>query len=283
MPLTTHAALAQFWMIRLAELRALRAGAIAASPEIWAARGQPRAAGDVSIVPIMGSLSQRGGWYGMSYEGIRTAFRNAMADGSKAVVLQFDSPGGEVYGVDELASEIRAARGAAKPIVAAVDPLAASAAYYLASQADEIIVTPSGEIGSIGVYGMHEDWSRAIDEFGVTVTLVSAGEGKTDGNMFEPLSDAARADMQGAIDRYYAMFASAASKGRRVGVDVVRSQWKAKVYGAKESIDIGMADSVGTVDDAVRRAATLAQQRRAVAASVDLEVETRRRARNRVG
>jgi signal peptide peptidase SppA len=268
------------WAIQLHYLRAIAARAEATSPDVWAARGAGRASGDVTIIPVMGLLTQRGGYWGMSSTAIGQRFQDAMADGSKAVVLEVDSPGGEVYGVDELASTIRAARGG-KPVVAVANSVAASAAYYIASQADEVLVTPSGEVGSIGVYAVHEDWSRALDEYGVTVTLVSAGEGKTTGNMFEPLSEGARAEMQASVDRYYGMFASAVAKGRRVPVEQIRSEWKAKMYGAKDAVAVGLADGVGTLDDAVRRAGSLSQQRRAVAAAVDIEVEARRRRRQR--
>lgn len=260
------------------------AGMNYAEPEYWAARGAPRSHGDVAVISILGALSQRPWCCGMSYDGIRSSFRSAIEDSSaKAIVLEIDSPGGEVSGVDELAREIRQARGG-KPIVAVSNALAASAAYYLAAQADEILVTPSGEIGSIGVYGGHMDWSGFLDQMGIVVTLVSAGEGKTDGNPFEPLAEQARADIQADVDRYYAMFVSAVTKGRRatgVTSEQVRGDWKAKVYGAKKAVEIGMADAVGTLEDAVRRAGALARDRRNTAASVDLEVEARKRQRDR--
>jgi signal peptide peptidase SppA len=271
----------QYWATTLPHLRAIRASALEAQLEYWAARMQPRASGDVAVIPILGTITQRGSWFGASTEGTANALRNALADGSRAIVLEIDSPGGEVYGVDELATLIRASRGG-KPIVAVANALAASAAYYIASQADELLVTPSGEVGSIGVYGGHEDWSGALDQMGIVVTLISAGEGKVDGNPFEALSDEARADMQASVDRYYGMFTTAVAKGRKVSVDTVRSSWKAKVYGAKEAVAIGMADSVGTIDDAIRRAGALAAERRALSASVDLEADRRRRARSRV-
>lgn len=271
----------RYWAVTLPCLRAIRAGHVMASPEIWAARGTTRSAGEVTVIPIMGALTQRGSWFGMSLEGIRQTFRSALADsGVKAIVLEFDSPGGDVYGVEELATEIRQGRGT-KPIVAVANALAASAAYYLASQAEEVFVTPSGEIGSIGVYGAHEDWSRALDQMGITITLISAGEGKVDGNPFEPLTDEVRAAIQSDVDRYYGMFAAAVSKGRGVNVDVVRSEWKAKVYGAKDAVKIGMATQVGTIDDAVRRAGAMARDRGKTAAALDLEVETRMIARRR--
>lgn len=267
--------------VTLEHLKAIRAGAVVAmAPEVWAQRGAVRSAGDVTIIPVMGTIMMRGGWYGTSIEALRSAYRNALGDGSRAILFEFDSPGGEVFGLEELAAEIRAGN-ATKPSLALVNAQCCSAAFYLASQAERIVVTPSGVIGSVGVYAMHLDMSRALDEMGLTVTLISAGEGKVDGNMFEPLAEDARAEIQADIDRYYGMFTAAVAKGRGVGAAKVKSAWKAKVYGAEEAVAIGMADAVGTLDDAVKQAAKLGRARGASAEAVDLDVQVRQRQRAR--
>jgi signal peptide peptidase SppA len=250
--------------------------AVAARP----ANGR-RAAGEIAVIPLLGALTQRGGMSSQGTDDVARAVDEAARDADvSAIVLEVDSPGGEVYGVDEAAAVVRRAR-AGKPVVAAVNSQACSAAYYIASQATEIIVTPGGEVGSIGVYTAHEDWSRAVDEMGVVVTLVSEGEGKVDGNPYAPLSEEALADMKATVGRYYGMFVAAVSAGRNQPRDRIREEWKARVYGAKDAVRLGMADDVGTLDDAVRRASSLARSRKAVAASVDLEYETRTRARAR--
>lgn len=281
-PQYSQALSSRFAYVTLEALRDLRAGAMVAQPEIWAARAKGGRAGDIAVIPVMGLLTQRGGWYGMSLEAIRRAHREAIDDASIAgIVYEYDTPGGEVYGVDELAAEFRADRDV-KPSIALANCLSASAGYYLQAQHSQVMVTPSGEIGSVGVYGIHMDWSKAFNEMGVTVTIVSAGEGKVDGNPYEELSAEAKASMQADIDRYYGMFTSAVAKGRGVGADVIRNTWKAKVYGAKEAVSIGMADAIGTLDDALRRAGKLAGERKNVRASADVEAERRRRARSRV-
>ncbi len=82
------------------------------------------------------------------------------------IVLDVDSPGGNYYGTPETSSKIRAARDS-KPIIAVANSLAASAAYWIASAADEIVVTPSGDVGSIGVLAVHTDFSAANEKIGV--------------------------------------------------------------------------------------------------------------------
>jgi capsid assembly protease len=128
----------------------------------------------------------------------------------------------------------------------------ASAAYWLAASASEIVALPSAQVGSIGVFSMHEDVSKALDEKGVKVTLISAGKFKTEGNPFEPLSDDAKAAVQGTVDFYYGQFTSDVANGRGVAVDSVRAGFgEGRVVTAKDALKLGMIDRVGTLDDVV--------------------------------
>jgi hypothetical protein len=134
----------------------------------------------------------------------RDAFREALNSPEiQAIVLDVDSPGGYVDLVPETAQEIYDARGE-KPIVAVANTTACSAAYWIASQADEVVVTPSGSVGSIGVYMLHEDWSKFNEDFGIDPTYIFAGRYKVDGNPDEPLSDTAREEWQQEVDDLYA-------------------------------------------------------------------------------
>jgi ClpP class serine protease len=123
--------------------------------------------GVIAVLPVTGVLMQRMNIIdessgGTSTEILTQRFRSLMGDPNvKAVVLDVDSPGGGVFGTQEFADEIYASRGI-KPIIAQVNSMAASAAYWIASQADEIVVTPGGQAGSIGVYTVHEDISKAM-------------------------------------------------------------------------------------------------------------------------
>lgn len=219
-----------------------------------------RNSGAVAVIPIHGVIEHRSSFLlelfgGSSVEDIRGMLRQAAADPQfSAIVLDIDSPGGGVAGVTELAQEIRAARGA-KRIVAVANTTAASAAYWLASQANQILVTPSGQVGSIGVYAIHVDISRALDAEGVKVTIISAGDHKTDGNEFEPLTDDARTEMQKRVDSFDAQFVGDVAKGRGVPESKVRSDYgQGAVLLAKDAVAAGLADGIGTLDDALRLA-----------------------------
>jgi signal peptide peptidase SppA len=230
---------------------------------IGSARNGPRAGGgqqnQVAVIPVYGVISQRQNLIGLSsggasIEALTADFRSAMADPAVgAVVLEIDSPGGGVDGVPELGEEIRGARGS-KPIIASANTLAASAAYWLATQADEISVTPSGQVGSVGVYAVHQDMSGFYEQKGVKTTLISAGEFKTEGNEFEPLSDEAETELQDFVDQYYAMFVAAVAKGRGISAEQVKADYgKGRVLTAKRALAAGMVDRIETLDATIAR------------------------------
>ncbi|TIX72127.1 MAG: S49 family peptidase [Mesorhizobium sp.] len=190
------------------------------------------------------------------------AFRSAAADPNVgAIILDIDSPGGQVDLVPETAAMIRAARRADRPIVAVANTLAASAAYWIASAADEIVVTPSGEVGSIGVYTVHEDVSELLAAEGVRVTFISEGPRKVEANPFEPLGTEARAALQANVRHFYDMFVSDVAKGRGVSTAIVKADPEksdkhfggGRVYPGKQAVELGMADKVATLDETITR------------------------------
>jgi signal peptide peptidase SppA len=235
-----------------------------------AARGTAsRATAAVAVVPIFGPLTQRGDVVASnatrSAEAVADEVTSAAADNSiDAVVLLVDSPGGEVYGIPEAFNAIRQA-AAIKPVVTSVSSVCASAALYLGSAATEIWVTPSGEIGSLGVYALHVDLSKALEESGEKPQFIVASDSpfKTEGNSFEPLSDDARASLQKVVDRYMAMFVRDVAKGRSMSVETVRTKFgQGRMLSPQDAVEAGMADKIGTFNDALRRAAALGRERR---------------------
>jgi HK97 family phage major capsid protein len=251
-------------IIGLLELRA--SGAKLSKAEIQARigdgrRGAPASGGAVAVLPLYGVVAHRMNAMndvsapgGTSTEMFGQAFDKAMSDPNvAAIVIDIDSPGGSVEGVPELAAKIAAARGS-KPIVAVANAMAASAAYWLAAAADEIVVTPSGLVGSIGVYQMHVDASEAVADEGLKVTYISAGKYKTEGNPHEPLSDEALAATQGMVDEFYGMFVKAVAKYRGVSVsDVTGGYGEGRVLTAKAAVAAGLADRVATLDETIAR------------------------------
>lgn len=237
-----------------------------------------RADGSVALLPLRGVIGNRMSMLedisgGTSSEGFARQFQAAMRDdGIKAIVMDVDSPGGPVFGATEISSMIRAARGT-KPIIAHVNARAASKAYWIASAADEIVVTPSGEVGSIGVLGIHEDVSGAMEKMGVRKTIVSAGKLKADGNPYAPLEDDARARIQSKVDAEYDRFARDVAQNRNVSIATVRDGFgEGDMVSAADAVNLGMADKIATLDETLQRfgssiypAAPSAQKRKAFA------------------
>lgn len=246
-------------------------------------RSEPAKGSSVAVIPIYGVIAQRMTLFGeisggTSTERVAKSLRAALADSSVgSIVFDVDSPGGTVYGVQELASEIMAARGQ-KPMVAISNSLMASAAYWIGTAADELVVTPSGEVGSIGVFMVHEDWSKFYEEAGIKPTLIKAGKYKAEGNDIEPLSDEARDYIQGRVNDVYDEFVKAVAKGRGVNASAVKSGFgQGRVVGARDAVKMGMADRIETLDETVARMAST-RGRNAITSKAATEAETAVRA-----
>ena len=213
-----------------------------------------RVRGNVAIIPIQGVIAQKMDLMtamsgGTSTEAVGRDIDAAVADRSiSAIVFDVDSPGGSVYGVTELADKIYNAR-ASKKIYAVSNSVTASAAYWLASQAHKIYVTPGGEIGSIGVIAAHTDVSGAEAAAGFKTTIVKAGRFKGEGNPHEPLGDEAHSAIQKRVDEYYGMFAKAVARGRDTTTSAVRGGYgQGRMVGADEAVSVGLADGIKTLD-----------------------------------
>jgi signal peptide peptidase SppA len=214
--------------------------------------------GSIAVIPVYGAIVQHASQVdicdgGTSTDAISAALNDALNDETVSqILLDIDSPGGSVYGTGELAAEIKAAR-AQKPVVAFANSLAASAAYWIGASASEFYMTPGGEVGSIGVWMAHENWSKAIADSGVEVSLISAGKYKTEGNPYGPLDADARGFLQERVDAYYADFTKGVASGRNVPIEQVRSgMGQGRCLGATEAIAAGMVDGAKTFAEVVR-------------------------------
>jgi signal peptide peptidase SppA len=246
-------------MIRGAAMARMDVPAIEAAVMAAALSPLGRVVGSVAVIPITGCITQKADFYswwfgGTSVERVTAAFRQYLHDPAvSTIVFDIDSPGGEVYGVPECAEEIFAARGTKKTI-AVSNPFCASAAYWLASACDEVVLLPSGQAGSVGVYTLHEDLSKMLERVGVAITFVQYGEHKTEGNPYEPLVDAAREEMQASVDYYGRLFDAAVAKGRGLSAGDVKANFgQGRVLRAPEAKKAGMVDRVATLDEVLAK------------------------------
>ena len=211
----------------------------------------------IAVISVIGTLVTRSGYLDavsglQAYGDIGDAVAAAMDDASvRGVILDIDSPGGEVGGLFDLVDRIDAIRAASsKPLWAVANESALSAAYAIASAADRIYITRTGEAGSIGVVAVHVDESGADAKAGLAWTFVFAGDQKVDANAHEPLSERARATIQADVDRLYSEFCALVAANRGLSVETMRGT-KAAIYRGELAIRAGLADRLGTLDLAV--------------------------------
>jgi len=264
----------------LPESMDLLAGAVSAGVVIAGPFGQPERAttkhGKVAVVPLQGVITPSGGGpvgqllgMGGGIGSFRQELAKAAADESiDRIVMEVNSPGGLTDRIPETAQLIRKVREH-KPVTAVANTMAGSAAYWLASQADEVVVAPSGEVGSIGTYMLHTDKSAANEKAGLNVTITSAGKFKTEGNAYQPLSDEAAEARQRKVDLFYGKFVDDVAKGRGVDVSaVVDGYGEGRTLLAEAAVDAGLADRVATLEETIVDAGGLSTGERLAAEAV---------------
>lgn len=234
--------------------------------------------GSAAVVKVHGTIVPRASLFsewsgGTSAEAIGRAVESAAADPkAEAIVLDVDSPGGYVAGVPEAADKILAARKT-KPVYAVANHTAASAAYWLASQASDLAVAPSGEVGSIGVLAAHVDQTKLEEMMGVKTTLITSGASphKTEGYPQVPLTDEARADMQASVDYFAKMFIGAVAKGRGVKAAKVEKDFGGgRMKVADDALAAGMVNRIATLEQVVAEVNGQRRARGARARAADL-------------
>ncbi|HEY3694073.1 S49 family peptidase [Phenylobacterium sp.] len=211
------------------------------------AEAQARGPSHIAILPLHGALAARG-------SGSMETFRNRLSAAAAnpeigAIVIDGDSPGGTVAGTAETGAAVKAA-AQVKPVVALADTLVASAAYWICSQASQIWMTPSAEVGSIGVIGVHFDVSSLLETNGIKPTLIKAGKFKAELTPFEPLTPEARDNVQAQADASHADFIRAVAEGRKTSIaNVADNYGQGRVLGANRALDLGMVDRIGSMAD----------------------------------
>jgi signal peptide peptidase SppA len=220
---------------------------------------QPKRGGGLAVIPLCGTLAPRINLLsdfsgGATFEGLEQQLAAAVADPQvQTIILDVNSPGGSVAGATECARAVLKARSQ-KPIVAVANHLMASAAYWVAACATEIVASPSAEVGSVGVYALYEDLSAALEEMGIKRTVISAGKFKAEGADDGPMTDEMRAHLQSRVDLHYHRFIADVAAGRGMKADVVtRTFGEGRTVDAGAALAAGMVDRLGTLTDTIER------------------------------
>ena len=209
---------------------------------------KPKPDGAMAVIPVFGVLAHRCPEWALDFGYIDTsaigrAVRAADADPAiGSIALAFHSPGGQAMGVPEVAAMIR---GASKPTIGVTDGMCASGAYWLASQCDRLIATPSARVGSIGCFVAFYDYSEHFKKAGVSVDVIKSGAEKGAGIMGTSLTDEQRKRIQAEVIAIHAQFKKAV---KRVRVNASEEDMEGQVYDGREAarrgLVTGMANSI---------------------------------------
>jgi signal peptide peptidase SppA len=224
--------------------------------------------GAIAVLPVFGVLGHRMGMSnensgGTSTERLALAFDDFLNDPTVGtIILDISSPGGEVQGTAEFAEKVFAAREQ-KRIVAIANANAASGAFWIGTAASEFVATPTGQVGSMGVFMLHSEQSEADAAAGVKHTIIRAGRFKAEGNPLEPLTDDARAAIQRMVDTSFDMFVAAVARNRGVTQSIALSDFgEGRVLDPKRALKAGMIDRVATLDETIARLSSGGRLRR---------------------
>lgn len=186
---------------------------------------------------------------GVSPERMIKLLRKAERDPSiKAVLLRINSPGGTVSASQEIAMQVERM---GKPVIADIGDMGASGAYYIASQCDTIVATPSSAVGSIGVIEEIPNIAELMKKLGVSVTVVHEGTFKDAGSPFRSVTATEKAMLLQDIKPAYNQFIAAVAKGRKLPESKVRAMATGWVWPGVTAKDMGLVDVLGNYADAV--------------------------------
>jgi ClpP class serine protease len=205
----------------------------------------------IALIAIEGTLVHKGAYVGAysgrtSYEGLQAQVLRALRSPAiKAAIFEIDSFGGELAGAFETADLI-ARLSAAKPTLAILTDHALSAGYLLASATRQIVMPEHGRAGSIGVVTLHADWSKALEQQGVKVTVLRAGTQKMAGNPYEALHEDLAQRMVGDLEAARQTFAESVGRyrGSRFTAQAALAT-EAQDYRGRDAVALGLADAIG--------------------------------------
>lgn len=212
-----------------------------------------------AIIPIYGPITKKMSLFaeisgGTSTELLQKDIQTALDDKKiKSIILKIGSPGGSVFGPFELSDFIYANRGK-KPIIAFADGQMCSAAYLIASAADEIYAYDTSQVGSIGVVAILTERSAQDKVNGITRTVITAGKYKAIGNDAEPLTKEGRDYLQSHVDYYNSLFIEAVARNKGISIEDMLKMADGKVFIGQQAKDIGLVDHIGNFKLALSRA-----------------------------
>ncbi|MCS7230302.1 MAG: signal peptide peptidase SppA [Candidatus Kryptonium sp.] len=192
-----------------------------------------------------------------SEEIVRQIKKYTKSKAVKAIVFYIDSPGGGVSASEEIYQELKKAREK-KPVIASMGSVAASGGYYVSLGATKIVANPGTITGSIGVIAQFPNLSKLFDKIGVDFEVVKSGKFKDSGNPYRGLTDEERKYLQNLIDDVYGQFVNHVVEERKMKKEDVLKIADGRVFTGKQAYELGLVDTLGTLEDAIKIAANMA-------------------------
>ncbi|MCH7598832.1 MAG: signal peptide peptidase SppA [Myxococcales bacterium] len=183
-------------------------------------------------------------------------FRRALHDASnnpeiKGIVIRLDSPGGSAMAAEAIWHAVKKVKESGMPVVASISDVAASGAYYVASAADAIVISPGALTGSIGVFSLRPIFEELLETLGIRVESLQRGRYADFNSSFRPLSNESRDRMQLLTREIYELFVNRVAIGRDLGTDQVNTLGQGRVWSAEQALAVGLVDELGGFRDAV--------------------------------
>ncbi len=244
----------------------VRAPKYAAVARPWAirrglGRGRRSRRGVVGVVEVRGAIVAESPYRGArAADAVRVIAALRAARENRhigAVVLFVDSPGGSALASDLIAREVERLREK-KPVVAFMSDVAASGGYYVSALANEIVAQPTTITGSIGVFALRFVVERALEKLGITHEVVRRGARADVLSPYRKWTDDERAALDREIDGFYRDFVAIVARGRKRTVEEIEPLARGRVYTGEAAQAVGLVDTLGGLDVAIARAATLA-------------------------
>lgn len=195
----------------------------------------------------------------MNSEGVVQQIKKFREDKSiKAIILRINSPGGGVAASQEIYEEVKYTRDHGKIVVVSMGSIAASGGYYIACGSNLIVANPGTLTGSIGVIAQFISIKDLADKLGIEETTIKSGELKDSGDPFRKLNDKDKEYFQEVVNNTFRQFLDVVSKERKINRDTLIQYASGRVFTGSQAKEIGLVDSLGTLEDAIRITAKMA-------------------------
>jgi protease-4 len=205
----------------------------------------------IAVIDLRGEITS-------SEDVIRQLKKYRTNSGVKAILLHIDSPGGGVVASQEMYEEVRKTRDDGKPVVVSMGALAASGGYYVSCGATRLVANRGTLTGSIGVISEFLQVKDALAKLGISEKTIKAGKLKDAGSPTKNMTEDDQAYFQKLMDEVHRQFIDVVARERRMSPEKVRELADGRVYTGERAVELGLVDTLGTYEDAVRIAAGIA-------------------------